>query len=178
MRRKATADRSGDDGSEVNPADAARTLALASLNAAPRTRAQLSELLLSRGIPPHVATACLDRFVELHLIDDAEYARTWVRSRHHVRHLPRRALRYELVRKGLEQRDIDAALELIDDEDERSAALALAVKKAAATRGLGQQVRRRRIMGMLMRKGFTADVAAKAMAEALEEEGLDIDWDE
>jgi regulatory protein len=141
------------------------------LNAAPRTRAQLADLLTSRGVPDEVAQACLDRFTELHLIDDAEYARMWVRSRHELRKLPRRTLRYELVRKGVPTEHIDAALELVNDDDERAAAAVLARRKAAAHARLEPPVRRRRIMAALMRKGFSAEVAAQATSQALEDEG-------
>ncbi len=158
---------------EADPTEVARTLVLRSLNAAPRTRAQLAELLASRGVPDDVAEACLDRFTELHLIDDAEYARMWVRSRHKLRKLPRRTLRYELVRKGVAAEDIEAALEFVDEDDERMAAAALAVRKAASTARLEPHVRHRRIMASLMRKGFSAEVAAQATAEALAGEDID-----
>lgn len=144
---------------------------LRSLNAAPRTRSQLADLLSSRGVPDEVAQACLDRFAELHLIDDAEYARMWVRSRHEQRRLPRRTLRYELQRKGVSNDDIEEALELVDDDDERVAAVELARKKAQATGDLAEQVRRRRMMSALMRRGFSGAVAAAAVAEVLADDG-------
>lgn len=155
---------------------------LRSLNAAPRTRSQLADLLASRGVPDDVAEACLDRFTELHLIDDAEYARMWVRSRHELRNLPRRTLRYELVRKGVPTEHIDAALELVSDDDEQTAAAALACRKAATYARLEPGLRRRRIMAALMRKGFAAGVAAQATSQALEDDVDDVpgdhdDWD-
>lgn len=162
-----------DDGPDADPAEVARTLVLRSLNAAPRTRSQLAQLLESRGVPDHVAQACLDRFTELHLIDDAEYARMWVRSRHEQRGVPRRTLRYELQRKGVANDDIDQALTLVDDDDESVAATRLARRKAAATSGLEQHVRRRRMMSALLRRGFSSEVAAAAVSAALKGEDDD-----
>ena len=52
---------------------------------APRTRKQLAEKLADRDVPADVATAVLDRFEEVQLIDDAEFARMWVRSRSQTR---------------------------------------------------------------------------------------------
>ena len=84
--------------------------------------------------------------------------------------LPRRTLRMELQRKGVGSSDIEAALELVDDDDEASAAVDLAIRKARATAGLEPVVRRRRMMGALMRRGFNATVAAHAVRSALEAE--------
>ena len=161
---------SADGGAGEDPHEAARTIALRSLNAAPRTRAQLTELLASRGVPADAAGEVLDRFEELQLVDDAEFARMWVRSRHRQRGLPRRTLRMELQRKGVGSSDIEAALELVEDDDEASAAVDLAIRKARATAGLEPVVRRRRMMGALMRRGFNATVAAHAVRSALEAE--------
>ncbi|MDQ1249797.1 MAG: regulatory protein [Actinomycetota bacterium] len=148
---------------EVDPAEVARTLVLRSLNAAPRTRAQLADLLASRGVPEDVARACLDRFEDLQLIDDAEYARMWVRSRHQLRGLPRRTLRYELMRKGVPSEAIEAALEIVDDEGEFEAATALARRKVSSLSAHPVQVQHRRAMAALVRRGFSSEVAARAL---------------
>ncbi len=177
VREQPTPATAADDGPDADPADVARTIALASLNAAPRTRAQLEQLLEKRGVPADAARACLDRFTELHLIDDGEYARMWVRSRHGLRHLPRRTLRYELLRKGVATNHIEAALELIDDEDEFEAAKALAERKVRLLRNHDAAVRRRRAMGALLRKGFAPEVASRALAEVLADEDEHADWE-
>lgn len=176
-RERPTPATAADDGPDADPLDVARTVALASLNAAPRTRAQLEQLLERRGVPADAAQACLDRLTELHLIDDGEYARMWVRSRHDLRHLPRRTLRYELLRKGVANDHIEAALELIDDEDEFDAAKTLAERKARLLRNYDDPVRRRRVMGALLRKGFAPDVASRALAAVLADEDELADWE-
>lgn len=154
-----------DLGPDADPAEVARSLVLRSLTAAPRTRKQLADLLASRGVPDDVAEATLDRFTELHLVDDGEYARMWVRSRHQGRGLSRRALRHELQLKGVDREDIEAALELVDDEDELTAATEQARRKAAATEGLPLPTRQRRVMAALARKGYSSEVAWSAMRE-------------
>jgi len=52
-------------------------------------------------------------------------------------------------------------------DDEADAALALARKKLAATRGLDPLVRRRRALAMLGRKGYSHEVAMRAIEQAL-----------
>lgn len=147
----------------------ARTLILRSLTAAPRTRAQLADLLASRGIPEGVADELLDRFTELNLIDDGEYARMWARSRYQVKNASRRAIREELRRKGVADDLIESALEqTIDDEAEYAAAVRVAERKVRSTAGLDPRVAERRVMAALLRRGYSGSVSARAMREALQ----------
>ncbi|MFC7405325.1 regulatory protein RecX [Georgenia alba] len=151
----------------------ARTIALNQLNAAPRSRAQLEEALARRDVPDDVAAEVLDRFTEVGLVDDQAYADMLVRTRHGERGLARRALAVELRRKGIAPEVAEVALEQVDGDDERDAARRLVEKKARSTRGLAPQVRRRRMAGMLARKGFGAGVAMRVIDEVLAEDGVD-----
>ncbi len=47
----------------------------------PRSRGQLAEALAKRQVPAEAATAVLDRFTDVGLIDDAAFAAGWVESR-------------------------------------------------------------------------------------------------
>lgn len=98
-----------------------------------------------------------------------------VRTRHSERGLARRALAHELRRKGVEPEVAEHALEQIDDDDELTAARELAARKARASRGLDRDKRRRRLAGMLARKGYSPGVAMRAVDEALAEEGEETD---
>ena len=81
-----------DDIPDAIPAEVARTIVLRSLNQAPRTRKQLADLLDKRLVSADVSNEVLDRFVEVGLFNDREFAENWVRSRHAVRGLTRRVL--------------------------------------------------------------------------------------
>ncbi|GAA4286769.1 regulatory protein RecX [Georgenia daeguensis] len=167
---------------EPDAEEVARTIALRQLTAAPRSRAQLEEAMARRDVPADVAGRVLDRFTEVGLVDDAAYAEMLVRTRHAERGLARRALAQELRRKGIEPEVAALALEQVDESDERAAARRLVEKKARSTRGLDPQVRRRRLAGMLARKGFSGGVAMRAIDDVLAEEGVDPlagpgDWD-
>lgn len=163
-----------DDGPDADPTEVARTIVLNALTAAPKTRAQLAEVLAKRGVPSDVAESCLDRFEELRLIDDAEFARMWVRSRHEYKGLSRRALALELQRRGVNRELIDEALEIVDDESELAAALDVAMRKARSTAGLPYPTRYRRVLGAVQRKGYSSSVATAAVRQALnEDEGQD-----
>ena len=122
-----------------------------------------------------MATELLDRFTEVGLIDDAAFASAWVESRHRSRGLAPRALAQELRRKGVDDEEAKAALEQIDEDDQRAAARALVDRKMRSVRGLDPQVATRRLAGMLARKGYGAGLAFSVVREALaEDDDLDV----
>jgi regulatory protein len=151
----------------ADPEGVGRTILLDSLTGQARTRQELADKLAKREVPDEVATELLDRFTEVGLIDDASYARQWVESRHRSRGLAPRALAQELRRKGVGDEEAKAALEQIDEDDQRDAARALVDKKLRSMRGLDPQVATRRLAGLLARKGYPAGLAFSVVREAL-----------
>lgn len=149
----------------------ARAIALRQLAAAPRSRAQLETAMARKDVPEDVAATVLDRFTEVGLVDDVAYAEMFVRSRHEDRSLARRALAHELRAKGIAPEIAEQALEGLDVEDERRTARELVARKAAGTAGLDRQRRRRRLAGMLARKGYPPGLALGVVDEVLADEG-------
>ncbi|HLS25525.1 MAG TPA: regulatory protein RecX [Beutenbergiaceae bacterium] len=145
------------------------------LSQAPRSRAQLAEAMAKKDVPDDVATRVLDRFTEVGLVNDADYAEMLVRTRHSERGLARRALAVELRRKGITGEDAEAALEAVQPEDEEAAARKLLERKARSTEGLDPIKRRRRLMGMLARKGYSAGLAYRLINEVLDDDGFEGD---
>lgn len=135
-----------------------------------RTRQELLTALERREVDPDLAGEVVDRFVEVGLVDDVQFARDWVRSRQSRRHLSRRALRQELAHKGIAEDTIAEALADVDDDDEYLAALDLARTKARTSRGLDRQVRWRRLGGVLGRRGFSGSVVTRVLKEVLDDE--------
>jgi regulatory protein len=154
---------------EADPEAVARKILLDTLTGQARSRKELADKLAMRGVPEELAAGLLDRFTEVGLIDDAAYARQWAESRHRSRGLAPRALAQELRRKGIDDDDAKAALEQIDEGDQRAAARALVDKKLRSMRGLDRQVATRRLAGLLARKGYAAGLAFSVVREALGE---------
>ncbi|WP_012181598.1 regulatory protein RecX [Salinispora arenicola] len=152
--------------SSADEAELARDICLRQLAGRPRTRVELARALTRRGISAEVATAVLDRYDEVGMIDDAAFARAWVSSRHAGRGLARRALATELRQRGVDGDVAKAALGELDDETEAETARALAERKLRATRGEPDAVFRR-LVGMLARRGYAPGVAIRAAKEAL-----------
>ena len=158
---------------EPDPESVARSIALRLLTGAPRSRAQLAEAMARRDVPEDVADRVLDRFTEVGLVDDAEYARILVRSRHADRGLARRALGVELRRKGIDDELAAEALGTVDAEQEESTARELVRRRLAATAGLPREVRTRRVVAMLGRKGYSGGLAHRLVREMMAAEGAD-----
>ena len=158
---------------EPDQEQVARAIMLRMLTGAPRSRAQLAEAMARRDVPEAVADKVLDRFTEVGLVDDAEYARMLVRTRHAERGMSRRALGVELRRRGVDDETAAVALEQVEDADEESAARALVRRKLAATAGLDPEVRARRTYAMLGRKGYGPGLVSRLVREELAREGAD-----
>jgi regulatory protein len=161
-----------DQTSEADPHEVARSIVLRQLTMAPRSRKQLAEKLAERDVPADVATAVLDRFEEVQLIDDAEFARMWVRSRSQTRALARAALKRELSDKGIDGEIAEEALDQLTPEDELDSARELIRRKIRPDWNLGDRLVRdkhvRRLVAMLARKGYPSSMAYRVVNEELD----------
>lgn len=162
---------------EPDQESVARAIALRLLTSSPRSRAQLAEAMARKDVPDDVAERVLDRFTEVGLIDDTEYARMVVRTRHAERGLSRRAIAVELRRRGIDDEVASDALEQVDADDEESAARRLVRRKLASTSGLDAQTRSRRTFAALGRKGYQPGLVARLVREELAAQGSTDDTD-
>jgi regulatory protein len=163
------------DAPDADPEEIARAIALRQLTMAARTRAQLAAAMARRGVPEDVAERVLDRLEEVRLVDDGEFARQWVQTRHTGRGLARRALSHELRQRGVDDDTRREAVEVIKDDDELEAARELVRRRWPGMRGDGP-ARVRRLAGMLARKGYSAGVAYRAIRDVTGEEGAGEEW--
>ena len=151
-----------------DPAAWARELTLGWLGLRPHTRAELAGKLRRKGVAEDVAELVLERFDEVGLVDDAAFAASWVDSRHAGRGLARRALGYELRRRGVAGPTVDEALARVDGSMEVETARALVERRLRSLAGQPRPAQVRRLVGLLARKGYPAGVAARVVREVLE----------
>lgn len=142
------------------------------LTARARTRAELAGQLAKRGYPEDVSDKVLDRLEQVGLVDDADFAEQWVRSRRANAGKGRRALIAELRTKGVDNEVIEATL--ADDEP--------GAERARAERLVADKLRRekladgddaklaRRLVGMLARRGYSQTMAFDVVKVALANE--------
>jgi regulatory protein len=158
-----------------DPEAVAKAVCLRLLALSARPRAGLATALRQRGIPDDVADRVLDRFVEVGLIDDAAYAEAFVAAKHRERALGVSALRMELRRKGVADQTVDEAVSVLDQDAERERARALISRRVDAAMGHGPVAARRRLVALLARRGYSAELACQVVDAALAEYGAEQD---
>lgn len=141
----------------------AKNICLRLLADAARPRADLAAKLARRGIDPLIAERVLDRLTEVGLLDDQAYAEAYVRTKHQERALSRRALTAELRRKGVDDAVVARAAEAVDPDAEETAATRLVAKRAPAALAAGQDAARRRLLALLDRRGYPADLSIRVV---------------
>lgn len=146
----------------------ARALCLRLLTARARTRAELAGQLAKRGYPDDVSNRVLNRLGEVGLVDDADFAENWVRSRRVNAGKGRRALAAELRTKGVDDDVIRAALDGIDAAAERDTAVGLVRKRLRRENLDGDEAKvSRRLVGMLAGRGYSQTMAFDVVSTEL-----------
>ena len=143
----------------------AKNVLLFQLSRSMKTRYQLANILKKREIPDEIAEAVLDRFTEAQLIDDAAFARAFVNSRLAISGKSKSVIARELKQKGVSSEDAAAALGIIDPELENQTAYSVAKKRYQQLSSLAPEVRKRRLMGFLMRRGFSSGLTSRILRD-------------
>lgn len=160
---------------DVEVASFAREVVVRKLTDRAHSRADLAQTLAQKHVPAEVAEAVLVKFEAAGLINDEEFARSWVQSRQRGKGLARNLLAMELRRKGVDEEVALRALSELDPEVEREAAHRLVQRKLRTMQGLDQQVRIRRLVGLLARKGYAPQVAFDVVRQELDVEAKSLD---
>lgn len=155
------------DGPDADQEAVARKILLDQLTGQARTRKELSDKLAAKNVPADLAAELLDRFEDVGLINDEDFARSWVASRQPGKGLARRALAQELRRKGVEDEVARAALDEIEPGAEEQAARALVRKKLKSLTQVDDTAATRRLVGMLARKGYASSLAYAVVRDEL-----------
>lgn len=120
------------------------------------------------GYPDDIAANELNRLAAVGLIDDADFAEQWVRSRRaRAGKKGKRALAAELRTKGVDDDVIASALDGIDAGAERQRAEELVEQKLRREKLDGDDDAKvmRRLVGMLARRGYNQSMAVAVVSE-------------
>lgn len=146
--------------------EAAREVALRRLDARACSRGELRAAILRQGFAEAVADDVLDRLERVGLLDDTAYAAALARERFRSGRVGR-AISDELRRKHVSDADIAAALDQIDEEDQRARAEELVEHRLRAMGGVDHDRAFRRLTGMLARKGYSPSLCVSVVSAAL-----------
>lgn len=118
--------------------------------------AEIRRRLRQKGHAPEAVEYAVERGRERGLLDDADFARRYVESRSARGRGPGR-LRLDLAALGVDRALADAAIGERWQEPEEALTLAaqLAERRARQLAGLPREVRRRRLVAFLARRGFS-----------------------
>jgi regulatory protein len=132
------------------------------------SRAELFKKLMRREYGESVINDVLDQLEKLNYIDDARFATTKAMSAAQHKHHGRRRAFVELLKTGVDRHVADKALDdVYDTHDSLATARELARKKVPSLKKLDPIVARRRLAGMLLRRGFDYDTVRPVIDEVL-----------
>ena len=158
-------------GEETDPYTRAKTIVYNQLAYSAKTRGQLRKKLQAEGFEAELVEPLLDKFEAAKLIDDAEYAQTFVAQKSRTKKLSRAALRRELAERGVRGEEAENALAQRTDEQEREDAAELVRKKLRPGMDLSDRAEKdrvtRRLLGMLARRGYSSSVSMSVIREEL-----------
>ena len=156
---------------ETDPYTRAKTIVYNQLAYSAKTRGQLRKKLQAEGFDTELIEPLLDKFEAAKLIDDAEYAQTFVAQKSRTKKLSRAALRRELAERGVRGEEAENALAQRTDEQEREDAAELVCKKLRPGMDLSDRAEKdrvtRRLLGMLARRGYSSSVSLSVIREEL-----------
>lgn len=122
---------------------------------------ELEQKLLTEA-SPEVAAAVVERLRDVGLLDDSRFAARLARHLNEYKQYPRRRIRQELLRRGVDAATAEEALESLEGEDFQQA-LALIEKKYYNK--LNDPESRQRTIAALARRGFTYAAIRRAIEE-------------
>lgn len=162
---------------ETDPYTRAKTIVYNQLAYSAKTRGQLRKKLQTEGFDAELIEPLLDKFEAAKLIDDAEYAQSFVAQKSRTKKLSRAALRRELAERGVRGEEAENALAQRTDEQEREDAAELVRKKLRPGMDLSDRAEKdkvtRRLLGMLARRGYSSSVSMSVIREELAAYGAD-----
>ncbi len=142
----------------------ARSLAYRYLSYRDRSERETADHLRKKGLDEAVVQETLRYLKEANYLDDRRFAEHWARTRAENKQFGKYRLRQELAGKGLAPDLIDETLDtLFETVKEIDLARTVVEKKLPSMQNLEPDKRKRRLVGLLQRKGFSSDVIYKVL---------------
>ena len=138
----------------------------------PRTEHEIRIRLSAAGFEDPVVDRTVARLIELRLVDDAAFARQWIAERAMAKGKAGQAMVIELAEKGVDRELVEEAL-AESGIDEVAQATELAARFLPKVAGKPLERQGEALVGRLLRRGFSHEVAADAVRAVLPPEGWD-----
>ncbi len=135
----------------------AKTHAIRLLREEIQNKEQMERVLEEEGFSAETIRTVIGELIQSGNIRAQKYAENWVRRRQKSNPRGKTVLKQELVAKGIDVRTVEKVVAEVQAEDEEQLALELAKKRMKHYKRLPLQVAKRRLYGVLARRGFEAD---------------------
>lgn len=142
----------------------ARRYALKLLSYRGRSERELEERLLKKGIAESEASSTIQHFKEIGLIDDLSLAETLKREALTSKLLSQRGAKRYLLNRGIPREIADTVFSHDEDTDYENAGV-FVEKKLKKLANYPPDVLRRRLYGLLVRRGYPSGTIMKALRD-------------
>ena len=129
---------------------------------------EIQEWLRSRDAVETDANVLIEKCQRLGYIDDVRLAGQIVHKMLYQKKKSKQAIVEHLRSRGISRADIESALEEIDEATEIEHARQLAFKKVDQMTGQEPSTVKRRLMGFLVRRGYSSAIVRQVCTEALQ----------
>lgn len=163
-----------------------KTAALRYIERAMKTKKQVEDMLYKKEMAEETVNKVIEFLESYAFIDDKRYAESFIKQK--LKESGKNKIKYDLLKKGIDEELIKELLDEVSSEDESAVALALAEKKA---RILGKSEKDKgkllgKVTKYLLSKGYTYDLINQivnkvALTVAEDEETLEepeVDFEE
>jgi regulatory protein len=135
------------------------------------SRSELQRKLARKEFGDETVQSVLDDLKRLGYLDDERFAKTKALSAAQNKHHGKRRAKVELMKAGVDSDTADRALgDVYDAHDSLAVARDLARKQATRLKKLDPLVARRRLVGMLQRRGFDYETIKPVVDQVLGED--------
>jgi regulatory protein len=154
---------------------AARTAALRYLAVRPRTEREIRDALREKEFADAITAETIGALKEARLLDDAVFARSFIRNALTLKPTGKVLLRRKLLLLGVDKTLADEALDEVladvSQHDEAGRAASAFVRKKSAMMKKGDAKLRHQLTAFLMRRGYTWDIVEGTVKKALKGKG-------
>ncbi|HLR61424.1 MAG TPA: recombination regulator RecX [Lentibacillus sp.] len=153
------------------------TLAINFLSYRMRTKKEIRDYLVQKEVDEEHIAQIMDKLTAERLIDDRQFAQSFVRTRMQTSNKGPMLVRKELLQKGVDEVFAAEAIDMytFDVQFEKASKLARKKLGSSSKKSFRQQIQQ--LQGTLMQKGFSGDVVKEVTAELEHEKDDNAEWE-
>lgn len=142
-----------------------------------RSKVEIERHLLKKEIDPDHVEIVMSRLDKENLLDDLEFAKSFVRERIRQKKKGPKMIIQELMEKGVSKDNINEAIKIMTFADQYDIAFLFAQKRADRPKKESVEKQKQQIRSSLMQRGFDSDVISEVMQEIELEKDDEAEWE-